>query len=497
MGKSMKAILALDQGTTSSRAVLFDQTGRVLGTGRRPFSQIYPQPGWVEHDPGEIWNSQLEAILEAISEAALSPAQIAGLGISNQRETTIVWNRQTGLPICNAIVWQCRRSAPLCDELKEKGLGKLIQGKTGLLPDPYFSATKIAWILDNIPGARKLALQGDLLFGTVDTWLIWKLTGGKVHATDVSNASRTMLFNIHEICWDEELLKLFDIPGNMLPEVRPSSGRFGTVDTDISGMCGTVIAGVAGDQQAALFGQGCFEAGSAKNTYGTGCFLLLNTGTEAISSRHNLLTTIAWQIGNKVEYALEGSIFTAGAAIQWLRDEMELLESAGESETLARQVADTNEVYLVPAFTGMGAPYWSSGARGALLGITRGASRAHVVRAALEAIAYQTRDVLDAMQQDAGIKLSQIKADGGAAANNFLMQFQSDIMNVSVFRPESVEASAFGAAALAGLATGFWNSRSELKTLSQNGKTFEPAMPENQRELLYSGWCDAVRKALE
>lgn len=491
----MKAVLSLDQGTTSSRAVLFDRDGRALGMARRTFSQIFPQPGWVEHDPREIWESQLAVARQALAESGVAPADVAAVGITNQRETTVVWDRLTGEPVCNAIVWQCRRTAPACDALTARGLAGIIREKTGLVPDPYFSGTKLAWILERVPGARARAERGELLFGTVDTWLLWNLTGGRVHATDVSNASRTLLFNIHTLRWDDDLLRALDIPAAMLPQVLPSSGRFGVTARGVLGDAEIPIAGVAGDQQAALFGQTCFEAGAAKNTYGTGCFLLQNTGPRPIPSRHGLLTTVAWQAGGETAYALEGSVFTAGAAIQWLRDEMGLIATAADSEAAAREVADTGGVYLVPAFTGLGAPYWDSRARGALFGVTRGTRRAHVVRAALEAIAYQTKDVLDAMQEDSGARLRQLRVDGGAAANDFLMQFQADLLGVPVLRPASVETTARGAAFLAGLAAGFWRDRTELAALARGGdRVFTPAMPEARRQALIDGWREAVRR---
>lgn len=493
----MKAILALDQGTTSSRAILFDHDGRKLGMARRTFSQIFPQPGWVEHDPHEIWQSQLDAARQVLAESGIGPADVAAVGITNQRETTIVWDRHSGEPVYNAIVWQCRRTAPLCEALTARGVAATLREKTGLVPDPYFSATKLAWMLDQVPGVRARAERGDLLFGTVDTWLVWQLTAGRVHATDVSNASRTLLFNIHTMRWDEELLHLFKIPVAMLPRVLPSSGSFGVTDRGVLGDIEIPITGIAGDQQAALFGQTCFTAGTAKNTYGTGCFLLQNTGTQPTPSRHGLLTTVSWQIDDEVTYALEGSVFTAGAAIQWLRDEMGLLATAAESETMAREVPDTGGVYLVPAFTGLGAPHWDSQARGALFGLTRGTQRAHIVRAALEAIAYQTRDVLEAMQQDSGERLQQLRVDGGAAANDFLLQFQADLLGVPVLRPQLIETTALGAAFLAGLAVGFWRDRAELSALAQVDRVFTPAMSSERRLALMDGWRAAVRRTVQ
>lgn len=492
----MKAILALDQGTTSSRAILFDHDGRILGMAQRAITQILPQPGWVEHDAQEIWESQLAVARQVLTESGVAPTDVAAIGITNQRETTIVWDKHTGEPVCNAIVWQCRRTASICEALAVRRLTATIREKTGLVPDPYFSGTKLAWILDQVPGVRKRAERGDLLFGTVDAWLIWKLTAGQVHASDVSNASRTLMFNIHTLRWDDELLAELTIPAAMLPRVCPSSGHFGTTARSLFKGAEIPITGVAGDQQAALFGQACFEAGTAKNTYGTGCFLLMNTGSQPTTSGHGLLTTVAWQIGEKVEYALEGSVFTAGAAIQWLRDEMGLLTTAAESETVAQQVPDTGGVYLVPAFTGLGAPYWDSHARGALVGVTRGTQRAHVVRAALEAIAFQTKDVLDAMQEDSGQRLQQLRVDGGAAANDFLMQFQADLLGVPVLRPEIVETTALGAATLAGLAVGFWRDRAEILEHVRTDHVFTPAMSAERRHRLYAGWQTAVRRTL-
>lgn len=492
----MKAVLALDQGTTSSRAILFDHDGCVIGQAQREFRQIFPQPGWVEHDAEEIWESQIEPAREVLRESGIRPDDVAAIGITNQRETTVVWERNTGKPLCNAIVWQCRRTASICDALKAQGWEEKIRGKTGLRLDAYFSGTKLKWILDRIPGARTRALRGELLFGTIDAWLIWKLSGGRVHATDFSNASRTLLFNIHELKWDEEILAELEIPAAMLPEVVPSSGPLATTDPEVFGAPGIPIAGAAGDQQAALFGQTCFQPGTVKNTYGTGCFLLMNTGPRPTASRQGLLTTVAWGMDGGVDYALEGSVFTAGAVVQWLRDEMGLIESAAGSEEAANQVPDTCGVYLVPAFSGLGAPYWDMYARGALVGLTRGARREHVVRAALESIAYQTKDLVDAMQEDSGITLKELRADGGAAANGFLMQFQADILGVPVRKPESLETTALGAAYLAGLGAGFWRNRDEILEHARTPKIFTPAMPEDRRRKLCQGWKAAVNQTI-
>lgn len=492
---SKKYILALDQGTTSSRAILFNQAGQVVGSAQKEFNQIYPKPGWVEHDPMDIWGTQSGVAREVIKRMGVNPEDIAAIGITNQRETTVVWNKHTGKPIYNAIVWQCRRSAEICDELKEKKLEAYIRNNTGLVIDAYFSGTKIKWILDNVEGARESAEKGDLLFGTIDTWLVWNLTRGDVHVTDYSNASRTMIYNIRELKWDEFLLDELGIPNNMLPEVKNSSEIYGYTDEKDFGSR-IPIAGIAGDQQAALFGQACFEPGMAKNTYGTGCFVLMNTGAKFIESKNGLLTTISWGLNNKIEYALEGSIFVAGAAIQWLRDELKLIRSANESEDFATRVNDTNGVYLVPAFVGIGAPYWDMYARGTMVGLTRGAKAEHIVRAALEAIAYETRDVLEAMEEDSGIKLQKLKVDGGAVVNNFLMQFQSDILNVDVQRPEITETTALGVAYLAGLAVGFWTDKEDIKNNWMIDRTFEPFMEVDKREKLYNGWKKAVKRAL-
>lgn len=489
-----KYVMALDQGTTSSRCILFDKQGNICSMEQKEFKQIYPQPGWVEHNPMEIWSSQISVATEAMAILGAGPEDISGIGITNQRETTIVWDKQTGEPIYNAIVWQCRRTADRIDQLVAEGFDKIIREKTGLVPDAYFSASKIAWILDQVPGARERAKKGELLFGTVDSWLIWNLTKGAVHVTDYTNASRTMLFDIHRLCWDEEILKYFDIPACMLPEVKPSSCIYGTTDASILG--GDIpIAGAAGDQQSALFGQCCFEQGEVKNTYGTGCFLLMNTGKKAITSETGLLTTIAASEG-EVEYALEGSVFVAGAAIQWLRDGLRMIKSAPQSEEYARNAEDTNGVYIVPAFAGMGAPYWNQHARGTIVGITRGCNKEHFIRATLESIAYQTVDVLRAMETDSGIHLKSLKVDGGASANDFLMQFQSDILDTQVHRPKCIETTALGAAYLAGLATGYWKDRAEIKTNWQLGHAFEPAMGSEKREGLLRGWKKAVKCAL-
>ena len=488
-------IMALDQGTTSSRCILFDKQGNICSMQQKEFKQIYPKAGWVEHNPMEIWSSQLSVATEAMAILGAGPKNISGIGITNQRETTIVWNKETGEPVYNAIVWQCRRTAAAIDQLRESFFWDVIRKKTGLIPDPYFSASKIAWILDNVPGAREDAEAGKLLFGTVDTWLIWNLTKGAVHVTDYSNASRTMLYDIYNLCWDEEILNYFKIPRSMLPEVKPSSCIYGHTDAAVLG--GNIaIAGAAGDQQAALFGQCCFEEGDVKNTYGTGCFLLMNTGSRGIVSKNGLLTTIAASVSDKVEYALEGSVFVAGAAIQWLRDEMRMIKSAPQSQEYAENVDDTDGVYVVPAFAGFGAPYWNPYARGTIVGITRGCSKEHFIRATLESIAYQTADVLRSMEEDAGMKLNSIKVDGGASANDFLMQFQSDIMDTQVRRPSCIETTALGAAYLAGLATGYYKDKEEIRANWQIGRIFEPKMDEVRRGELLKGWKRAVRCAL-
>ncbi|MBR5485717.1 MAG: glycerol kinase GlpK [Oscillospiraceae bacterium] len=490
---SPQYILSLDQGTTSSRAIIFDMEQNIVSVGQKEFEQIFPQPGWVEHNPMEIYNSQLDSIYSALEEQHIPPSAISCIGITNQRETTIMWDKSTGEPIYNAIVWQCRRSAPLCEELIASGMGETIRKKTGLLPDAYFSSTKIRWILDNVPDARRRAEAGEILFGTVDTWLIWKLTGGKVHATDYTNASRTMLFNIHTLEWDKDLLKLLNIPECILPEVKNSSDNYGTAV--INGV-EIPITGVAGDQQAALFGQCCFEKGEAKNTYGTGCFLLMNTGDEPIQSKNNLITTIAAGINGKVTYALEGSVFVGGAVIQWLRDQMKFITHARESETMAQKVADNGGVYLVPAFTGLGAPYWDMYARGCLIGITRGTTPEHIVRAAEESIAYQTADLLDAMVKDTGIPLKSLKADGGASADNFLMQFQADVTGVPIQRPAIRETTALGAAYLAGLYTGIWKDTNEISSSWKLKKQYLPQMDHKDRSHLLEQWHKAVRSSM-
>ena len=491
-----KYILSFDQGTTSSRAILFDKAGSIIATAQQEFTQIFPQSGWVEHDAMEIWGTQSGVARQVLEETGTSPDEVAAIGITNQRETTVVWNKNTGKPVYNAIVWQCRRTAPICDELKAKGWADKIREKTGLIIDAYFSGTKVKWILDNVAGAREQAEKGELLFGNIDTWLIWNLTRGKVHVTDYTNASRTMLFNIKTLQWDDEILKELNIPRSMLPEVKPSSCVYGKTDERTFGGADIPIAGAAGDQQAALFGQACFEAGMAKNTYGTGCFMLMNTGTAPIISQNGLLTTIAWGIGDTVTYALEGSIFVAGAAVQWLRDQLRLVYDAAETEYYAERVEDTNGVYVVPAFTGLGAPYWDMYARGAIVGLSRGAKREHIVRATLESIAYGTRDVLSAMEKDSGIMLKALKVDGGAAVNNFLMQFQADILNVPVHRPRVLETTALGAAYLAGLAVGFWKDMEEIKRNWAVDRAFTVQMDEASRAQRYAGWQKAIRRAM-
>ena len=488
-------ILALDQGTTSSRCIIYDKTGEICSMAQKELTQIYPEIGWVEHNPLEIWSSQFAVMMEAMVMAGISVEQIHGIGITNQRETTIVWNKETGQPVCNGIVWQCRRTAERIKQLKHDGLEKSIREKTGLIPDAYFSASKIEWILDHVPHAREDAENGKLLFGTVDTWLIWNLIKGKVHATDYTNASRTMLFDIHKLCWDKELLTYFNIPVSMLPEVRPSSAIYGYTDQNVLG--GEIpIAGVAGDQQAALFGQCCFEPGEVKNTYGTGCFLLMNTGDKAIESKHQLLTTIAASTNNQVEYALEGSVFVAGAAIGWLRDSMRMIKDAKQSSEYAQAVESTDGVYIVPAFTGMGAPYWNQDAKGTIVGITRACKKEHFIRATLESIAYQTADVLRAMEEDSNIHLKALKADGGASINDFLMQFQADILNTKVHLPQCIETTSLGAAYLAGLATGYWKDKEEIQMNWRLQREFTPMMSEGDKEHLIKGWKRAVRAAL-
>ena len=491
----MKYIMALDQGTTSSRCILFDKSGNICAAVNKEFRQIYPQPGWVEHDAVEIWETTLEVARAAASKLGVTAQDIAAIGITNQRETTVVWDKETGEPIANAIVWQCRRTSDIIDKLVAEGHGELIRQKTGLVPDAYFSGSKIKWLLDNVPGARRRAEAGKLLFGTIDSWLIWKLTGGRVHVTDYTNASRTMLYNIHELKWDEELLRLLEIPASLLPEVKPSSCVYGKTDFEIVG--GEIpIAGAAGDQQCALFGQCCFEPGTMKNTYGTGCFLLMNTGETPVQSQNGLVTTIAASTGDKVQYALEGSIFVAGAAIQWLRDELGILASARESQQYAEKVPDTAGAYVVPAFTGLGAPYWNQRARGAIVGVTRGFSRAHLVRATLESLAYQTHDIVRAMERDSGIPIAELKVDGGACANDFLMQFQSDLIGSDVYRPRCIETTALGAAYLAGLAVGYWEDLNDVKSNWSVDRVFTAEMDETKRKQLLHGWNKAVKCAL-
>lgn len=494
----MKYIVALDQGTTSSRAILFDENQAIVGVAQKEFTQYYPKEGWVEHDPMEIWSSQSGVLAEVIARAGITQHDIIAIGITNQRETTIVWDKNTGKPVYNAIVWQCRRTAKICDELRKiNGLEEYIKDSTGLVLDAYFSGTKIKWILDNVEGAREKAERGDLLFGTVDTWLIWNLTHGEVHATDYTNASRTMLYNIKELKWDEKLLKELGIPKQMLPDVRDSSGNYGYANLGGTGGHRVPIAGVAGDQQSALFGQACFNEGESKNTYGTGCFLLMNTGEKFVKSNNGLVTTIAIGLNGKVQYALEGSIFIGGASVQWLRDELRLVNESKDTEYFARKVKDNGGVYVVPAFVGLGAPYWDMYARGAILGLTRGANKNHIIRATLESIAYQTRDVLEAMQEDSGIQLAELKVDGGAAANNFLMEFQADILGTKVRRPVVLETTALGAAYLAGLAVGFWESKEEIKGKWILDQEFVPQMPEEEKEKKYRGWKKAVSRSRE
>ena len=491
-----KYMMALDSGTTSNRCILFDRAGRIVSVAQREFTQYFPQPGWVEHDANEIWATLLGVAVEAMQMAGAAAADIAAIGITNQRETTIVWDKATGEPVHHAIVWQCRRTSEYCDELRGRGLTARFREKTGLVLDAYFSATKLHWLLENVPGVRERAAKGELLFGTVETWLIWKLTGGRAHVTDYSNASRTMLFNINTLDWDEEILAELNIPRSMLPKPLPSSGLFGTTDPSLLG--GEIpITGAAGDQQAALFGQTCFQPGEAKNTYGTGCFLLMNTGEKPVFSQNGLVTTIAWGLGEKVTYALEGSIFVAGAAIQWLRDEMKLIANAAESEAVAQEVTDTNGCYVVPAFTGLGAPYWDQYARGAIVGLTRGCNRAHIVRATLDSLTYQTYDVLNAMRADSGIALASLKVDGGASANNYLMQTQADVIGAPVLRPTCVESTAMGAAYLAGLAVGFWRDQAEIRKIWAVDRTFEPQLDAKSRDARLHGWHRAVQRAFD
>ncbi|MDF2154412.1 glycerol kinase GlpK [Vibrio sp. CAU 1672] len=493
MKSNSKYIIALDQGTTSSRAVILDHDANIVGVAQREFSQIYPQAGWVEHDPMEIWASQSSTLVEVLAKSGIRSDQLAAIGITNQRETTIVWDKETGKPVYNAIVWQCRRTAEICEELKRRGLTEYVRENTGLVLDPYFSGSKIKWILDNVDGARERAEAGKLLFGTVDTWLVWKMTEGRVHVTDYTNASRTMLFNINELCWDKKMLSELGIPASMMPEVKRSSEIYG--QTNLGGKGGTriPIAGIAGDQQAALFGQMCVEAGQAKNTYGTGCFLLMNTGQEKVTSQNGLLTTLACGPKGEPAYALEGAVFMGGASIQWLRDELKILPGAEDSEYFATKVDSSNGVYIVPAFTGLGAPYWDAYARGTIVGLTRGINANHIIRATLESIAYQTRDVLDAMQADSGIKLANLRVDGGAVANNFLMQFQSDVLNTEVHRPKITEVTSLGAAYLAGLAVGYWDSIDELQDKAVLDRTFVPHDDEEKRNRRYKGWKRAVK----
>ena len=487
-----KYIMSLDLGTTSCRSILFDKKGQICSVAQKEFTQYFPEPGWVEHDAEEIWATQKGLMFEALEKLGVEMSDVASIGITNQRETTVVWDKHTGRPICKAIVWQCRRTAEYCDELKAQGLADMFREKTGLVLDAYFSGTKLKWILDNVDNARERAEAGELLFGTIDTWIIWKLTHGKVHVTDYSNASRTMLFNIHTLEWDEEILKILDIPRQMLPEVKPSSYLYGHTEARIFGE-EVPIAGAAGDQQCALFGQTCFAPGEAKNTYGTGGFMLMNTGEKPVASKNGLVTTIAWGVDGKVEYALEGSIFVAGAAIQWLRDQLGLIRDSAESETLAKAVPDTNGCYMVPAFVGLGAPHWDQYARGAIVGLTRGTNRNHIVRATLESLAYQVTDVLKAMEEDSGIKLGTLAVDGGACANDFLMQFQADIINTVVARPKTIETTAMGAAYLAGLAVGYWQSKGEIKENHSIACQFNPNMEEVHRAKLLDGWKKAVK----
>ena len=489
-------IMSLDSGTTSNRCILFDHSGSICSVAQKEFTQIFPQPGWVEHDADEIFSTQLEVAKQALANVGATAADIAAIGITNQRETTVVWNKFTGKPIHNAIVWQCRRTAAYCDALREEGLVDTVREKTGLVIDPYFSGTKIRWILENVPGAREQAENGELLFGTVETWLIWKLTKGRIHVTDYSNASRTMLFNINTLRWDDEILTKLEIPASMLPQPKPSSCVYGSTAAEFFG-APIPIAGAAGDQQAALFGQTCFEPGASKCTYGTGAFLLMNTGSKPILSRNGLVTTIAWGIGEEVTYALEGSIFIAGAAIQWLRDELRFIESAADSEYMAQKVRDTNGCYVVPAFTGLGAPYWDAYARGAIIGLTRGVNKYHIVRATLDSMTYQTNDVLSAMEADSGIKLAALKVDGGASANNYLVQTQSDVSGAPVLRPQCVETTAMGAAYLAGLAVGYWNDLEEIRRNWAVDRNFSPKISPDEREKRLRGWKKAVRCTMD
>lgn len=492
-----KYVLALDQGTTSSRSILFDETSNIVAVAQKEFTQIFPKPGWVEHNANEIWSTQIGTMAEVVANAGIDPSEIAAIGITNQRETTVVWEKATGKPVYNAIVWQSRQTMAICDDIKAKGLADTFRQKTGLVVDAYFSGTKVKWILDNVEGARAKAEAGELLFGTIDTWLIWKLSGGKVHVTDYSNASRTLMYNIRDLKWDDELLEILTVPKSMLPEVRPSSEVYGLTAPAVFQGAEIPIAGAAGDQQAALFGQTCFRPGMAKNTYGTGCFMLMNTGSELYTSKNGLLTTIAWGIEGKVEYALEGSIFVAGSAVQWLRDGLKAIEAAPDSEYYAGKVSDAEGVYVVPAFVGLGAPYWDMKARGAILGLTRGTTKGHIIRATLDSMAYQTKDVLGAMEADSGIKLQALKVDGGAVANNLLMQFQSDILGVPVDRPVVTETTALGAAYLAGLAVGVWANKEDLIQNWQLNRRFEPTMGADERAKLYAGWQKAVKRSMD
>ncbi len=489
-------ILSLDQGTTSSRAILFDRSGAMIGVSQKEFKQMYPKPGWVEHNAEEIWQTQLAALQRVLIDNHVKPDDVAAIGITNQRETTVVWDKHTGKPIYHAIVWQSRQTADICNELIEAGYEETFRSKTGLVIDAYFSGTKVKWLLDHVEGARVKAEKGDLLFGTMDTWLIWKLTDGEVHVTDYSNASRTLMYNIHELDWDQELLDILTIPISMLPQVRSSSEVYGYTSKRLFDKQ-MVIGGIAGDQQAALFGQACFQEGSAKNTYGTGCFMLMNTGNKAIRSSNGLVTTIAWGIGGEVEYALEGSVFVAGAAVQWIRDGLKLLRHASDSQAYAETVDSTDGVYFVPAFVGLGAPYWDMDVRGALFGLTRGTTQEHIIRAVLESMGYQTRDILEAMQKDSGIQLQKLTVDGGAVANDFLMQFQSDILGVPINRPRVLETTALGAAYLAGLAVGYWESKEDIVANKKIERTFEPTMSEQKRERLYRDWKKAVNAAIQ
>jgi len=489
-----KYILALDQGTTSSRAIIFDQKGNICGVAQKEFTQHFPQPGWVEHDATEIWESQRGVVMDLLNSTKIKANQLAAIGITNQRETTVVWNRETGMPVCHAIVWQDRRTASYCDQLKAEGKADLIKKKTGLVLDAYFSGTKLKWILDNIKGARELAASGKLAFGTVDSWLLWNLTKGKVHATDVSNASRTLLFNLQTLDWDDELLELMNIPRSVLPVVKSNSEVYGYADG--VGLADVAVAGMAGDQQSALFGQMCTKVGMVKNTYGTGCFMLMNTGSKAVESKNNLLTTVGWKIGNDTTYALEGSVFIAGAAVQWLRDGLKIIEKSADVQDLANKVTDTDGVVVVPAFSGLGAPYWNPYARGTIFGLSRGTTDAHIALATLQSIAFQTHDVLKAMESDAGVSISELRVDGGATVNNLLMQFQSDILSVNVVRPSVVETTALGAAYLAGLAVGFWSSIEEISTQWKEDKKFNPGMDNKQKEALISQWKRAIRATL-